>query len=181
MDAIEVTTIHKSKGLAYDVVMLPFCSWDLDGMTNGDFWIDTAGSPFEILGKIPVKYAKIVGQSIFYKQYYEEMLFNYMDALNTFYVATTRAIQHLYILRSDVVMLPFCSWDLDGMTNGDFWIDTAGSPFEILGKIPVKYAKIVGQSIFYKQYYEEMLFNYMDALNTFYVATTRAIQHLYIL
>lgn len=98
VDAIEVTTIHKSKGLAYDVVMLPFCSWDLDGMINGDFWVDTDNSPFQALGKIPIKYNSNVGHSIFYRQYYEEMLFNYMDALNTFYVATTRAIQHLHIL-----------------------------------------------------------------------------------
>ncbi|MCY4781058.1 UvrD-helicase domain-containing protein [Sphingobacterium sp. UT-1RO-CII-1] len=97
IDAIEVTTIHKSKGLAYDVVMIPFCSWTLDSMLNGDFWIDTTDSPFAQLGKIPIKYNSTVGQSIFYKQYFEEMLFNYMDSLNTFYVATTRAIQHLYI------------------------------------------------------------------------------------
>lgn len=97
VDAVEITTIHKSKGLAYDVVMIPFCSWTLDGMLNGDFWIDTANTPFAQLGKIPIKYNSSVGQSIFYKQYFEEMLFNYMDSLNTFYVATTRAIQHIYI------------------------------------------------------------------------------------
>ncbi|SMG40770.1 UvrD-helicase domain-containing protein [Sphingobacterium psychroaquaticum] len=97
VNAIEVTTIHKSKGLAYEVVMIPFCAWDLDGMINGDFWIDVQGSPFEQLGKIPLKYTGSVGQSIFYKQYFEEMLFNYMDALNTFYVAMTRAVAHLYI------------------------------------------------------------------------------------
>lgn len=97
VNAIEVTTIHKSKGLAYDVVMLPFCSWDLDGMTNGDFWIQTFDTPFAELGKVPIKYNGNVGDSIFYKQYFEEMLFNYMDALNTLYVATTRAVEHLYI------------------------------------------------------------------------------------
>lgn len=97
VNAIEVTTIHKSKGLAYDVVMIPFCSWAIDGLTNGDFWIDTHSSPFAALGKIPIKYNSSVANSIFYKQYYEEMLFNYMDALNTLYVATTRAKQHLYI------------------------------------------------------------------------------------
>ncbi|MCT1530769.1 UvrD-helicase domain-containing protein [Sphingobacterium daejeonense] len=97
INAIEVTTIHKSKGLAYEVVMIPFSSWKLDGLTNGDFWIEVLESPFSDLGKIPVKYTQSLGRSIFYKQYYEEMLFNYMDALNTFYVATTRAKSHLYI------------------------------------------------------------------------------------
>ncbi|ERJ61137.1 UvrD-helicase domain-containing protein [Sphingobacterium paucimobilis] len=97
VNAIEVTTIHKSKGLAYDVVMIPFCSWSIDGMLNGDFWIDTDNSPFAQLGKIPIKYNSNVARSIFYKQYYEEMLFNYMDSLNTLYVATTRAVEHLYI------------------------------------------------------------------------------------
>ena len=97
INAIEVTTIHKSKGLAYDVVMIPFCSWDLDGMINGDFWIETSDTPFAQLGKIPIKYTSTVGKSVFFKQYFEEMLFNYMDALNTFYVATTRAVEHLYI------------------------------------------------------------------------------------
>lgn len=97
VNAIEVTTVHKSKGLAYEVVMIPYCSWTLDGFNNGDFWIDTQNTPFWQLSRIPIKYNAYVGKSIFYKQYFEEKLFNYMDSLNTLYVATTRAIEHLYI------------------------------------------------------------------------------------
>ncbi|UIR56130.1 UvrD-helicase domain-containing protein [Sphingobacterium sp. SRCM116780] len=97
IEAIEVTTVHKSKGLAYDVVMIPFCSWTLDGMTNGNFWIDTEETALAPIGKAPIKYTATLGQSTLYRKYYEEMVFNYMDALNTFYVATTRAIEHIYI------------------------------------------------------------------------------------
>src|SRR5690606_29579509 len=45
-----------------------------------------------------INYTANVGKSTFYKQYFEEMLFNYMDALNTLYVATTRAKKHLFLL-----------------------------------------------------------------------------------
>jgi len=96
-DAVQVMTIHKSKGLAFDVVMLPFCSWNLDGMTNGIFWVDTANTPYAMLSSAPVHYKKSLGQSAFAKAYFEELLFNYMDALNMLYVATTRTRNHLYI------------------------------------------------------------------------------------
>ncbi len=96
-NAVEVLTIHKSKGLAFDVVMIPFCGWPVDGRVNGDFWVDTNDTPYALLAKTPVKYKGDLGKSSLYKAYFEEMLFNYMDALNTLYVATTRTRRHLYI------------------------------------------------------------------------------------
>ena len=96
-DAVQVMTIHKSKGLAFNVVMLPFCSWSLDGMANSIFWVETEETPFAMLQSVPVHYKKSLGQSAFAKAYFEELLFNYMDALNMLYVATTRTKNHLYI------------------------------------------------------------------------------------
>ncbi len=96
-NAVEVLTIHKSKGLAFDVVMIPFCGWSLDGKANGNFWVDTQDTPYALLGKVPVKYKNDLAKSSLFKAYFEEMLFSYMDALNTLYVATTRTRRHLYI------------------------------------------------------------------------------------
>ena len=96
-NAVQVMTIHKSKGLAFDVVMIPFCSWDLDGMTNSIFWVDTANTPYSMLNTVPVNYKKSLAQSAFAQAYFKELLFNYMDALNMLYVAVTRTRKHLYI------------------------------------------------------------------------------------
>ena len=96
-NAVQVMTIHKSKGLAFDVVMIPFCAWSLDGKPNSVFWVDTADSPYAMLNSLPVHYQKSLGQSAFAKAYFEELLFNYMDALNMLYVAATRTRNHLYI------------------------------------------------------------------------------------
>ncbi|HEY0900204.1 MAG TPA: 3'-5' exonuclease, partial [Sphingobacteriaceae bacterium] len=96
-DAVQVMTIHKSKGLAFDVVMMPFCSWNLDGMANSIFWVNTHETPYAMLNTVPVHYKKTLSHSKFAKDYFEELLFNYMDALNMLYVATTRTRKHLYI------------------------------------------------------------------------------------
>lgn len=96
IDAIEVITIHKSKGLDYDVVMIPFCGWKME-KSRSDFWINIKEGAFSNFGKLHFPFSKAMGKSLFKKQYYEEFLYNYMDSLNTLYVATTRARQHLYI------------------------------------------------------------------------------------
>ncbi|WP_316790514.1 UvrD-helicase domain-containing protein [Pedobacter frigoris] len=96
-DAVQVITIHKSKGLAFKAVMVPFCNWDINGKTNGIFWVPAADTPYHHLHSIPLKYSKDLGSSSVAKPYFEELLYNNMDALNMLYVATTRAKEYLYI------------------------------------------------------------------------------------
>src|SRR5690606_19363844 len=54
------------------------------------------------LRSVPVKYNSMLVKSSLFKAYLEEMLFNYMDALNLLYVATTRARKELYISAPDI-------------------------------------------------------------------------------
>jgi ATP-dependent helicase/nuclease subunit A len=130
-DAVQVMTIHKSKGLAYDVVMMPFCSWNLDGMPNSIFWVNTHETPYSMLNTVPVHYKKTLSHSNFAKDYFQEVLFNYMDALNMLYVATTRTRKHLYItapapagndeqlaLAGDLIRMPLSLYA--GELNGSF-------------------------------------------------------------
>jgi len=86
-DAVQVITIHKSKGLAFRAVMVPFCNWDINGKTNGIFWVPAENTPYHHLQSIPLKYNKELGRSSVAKPYFEELLYNNMDALNMLYVA----------------------------------------------------------------------------------------------
>jgi ATP-dependent helicase/nuclease subunit A len=96
-DAVQVVTIHKAKGLAFKAVLLPFCTWDINGKPNSIFWVPSKGTPYHHLQSIPLKYNKDLGNSSVAKPYFEELLFNNMDALNMLYVATTRSKEYLYI------------------------------------------------------------------------------------
>jgi ATP-dependent helicase/nuclease subunit A len=96
-DAVQVITIHKSKGLAFKVVMIPFCNWDINGKVNTIFWVPAENTPYHQLQRIPLKYNSSLAQSSVAIPYFEELLYNNMDALNMLYVATTRTKEYLYI------------------------------------------------------------------------------------
>ncbi|MDD4009110.1 MAG: UvrD-helicase domain-containing protein [Fermentimonas sp.] len=97
-DAIRLITIHKSKGLGFGAVIMPFLNWDLDHTRNSDIiWCKPDVAPFNLLGVVPLKYSKILSDTIFREDYLEEKMFTYIDNLNLLYVAFTRA-KHRLIL-----------------------------------------------------------------------------------
>ena len=97
-DAMRILTIHKSKGLEFKVVILPFLSWNLDHhASNPPFlWLKPGTPPFNELGIIPVKYKKELTNTIFADFYKEEKYSVYLDNINLLYVALTRAKDALY-------------------------------------------------------------------------------------
>jgi len=100
-NAINVMTVHKSKGLAFKVVLIPFCDWQIDNTvfsTAPILWCKTTQSPYNKFSYLPMKYKKDLGESYFSRDYYEEKLYLYMDALNMLYVAVTRPKEELIII-----------------------------------------------------------------------------------
>jgi ATP-dependent exoDNAse (exonuclease V) beta subunit len=97
-DAIRILTIHKSKGLEFKVVILPFLSWNLDHMPSKQpvLWVKPRIAPFNDLGIVPVKYGKDLDSTIFAEYYKEEKYSVYLDNINLLYVAFTRAKDVLY-------------------------------------------------------------------------------------
>jgi ATP-dependent exoDNAse (exonuclease V) beta subunit len=89
-NAIRILTIHKSKGLEFDVVMIPFCHWKLNN-TPGILWCPPSCPPFDKLQYVPVQYSKQLKQTHFYREYFDEYLKAHVDNLNLLYVAFTRA------------------------------------------------------------------------------------------
>jgi len=95
--AFNIMTIHKSKGLDFPVVIIPFCNWDLDSNKRNIIWCETNIPPFGEIPLIPVEYSSVLAKSIFADQYYNELMHTYIDNLNLTYVAFTRP-QHELIL-----------------------------------------------------------------------------------
>lgn len=98
VDGIRILTIHKSKGLEFHTVLLPYMDWTIEKDRNDDtIWCQTDKEPFNALGSLPINAGKNMQQSDFASDYNEEHLQRRVDALNMIYVAFTRPKNNLYV------------------------------------------------------------------------------------
>ena len=95
INGIQLMSIHKSKGLEFHTVIIPYCNWDMGGKTSV-IWCEHNDS--EHLPVIPVQFSKALHESEFSRQYEQEQMKNYVDNLNLLYVAFTRAVHNLFII-----------------------------------------------------------------------------------
>jgi ATP-dependent exoDNAse (exonuclease V) beta subunit len=104
IDAINVMTIHKSKGLEFSHVFVPFFDWSLLPQTSPEMapllWCKPSAEPFNEMELVPVRYKNELAQSIFYREFFAEKFNTFIDNLNLMYVVFTRAKAGLWIWAS---------------------------------------------------------------------------------
>ena len=102
-NAVRIMTIHKSKGLEFPVVIMPFAEEDYSRSPKDKLWINAEADDFG-LSKVLIDNSKAVegfGEQakLVYNQKSQEEL---LDNVNVLYVALTRAEEQLYIISQNL-------------------------------------------------------------------------------
>ncbi len=98
-DAVRVMTIHKSKGLSLEAVIIPFVNESFTPVSSRQIptlWCKTSG-PLAPIGLVPIKATKQVEGTLFQGDLQRERVNQYIDVINMAYVAFTRAKSHLIL------------------------------------------------------------------------------------
>ena len=100
VDAVQILTVHKAKGLQFKYVIVPFCAWALDheSFRAPNLWVRSNSEPFVNAGYLPVRYGSNLKSTYFAADYEEERTRSYLDNLNLLYVALTRAEHGLIVM-----------------------------------------------------------------------------------
>ena len=98
-DAVRVMTIHKSKGLSLEAVIIPFVEESFlptSSWHTPTLWCETDG-PLAPIGLVPVKASSQMENTRFQGELDRERINQYVDTINMTYVAFTRAKSQLIL------------------------------------------------------------------------------------
>ena len=101
IEGIRIISIHKSKGLEFHTVFLPFCDWSLENELPSYIWCSPKEAPFNELQLLPINYGISMNKSIYQQDYLKEKLQLWVDNLNLLYVAFTRPKNNLVVWCKD--------------------------------------------------------------------------------
>ena len=147
LNAITISSIHKSKGLEYPIVIIPFASWSHQ-VGSEKIWYDLKNLAYDELSVAENKnlahfYSKVNAKNLIgfddlteQSQHEKEAVF--LDALNMLYVGATRARLHLHL----IVVKP--SEDAHGTTKAIFNVS--------IGDFLCKMAEKEGRLIHHESY-----------------------------
>ncbi|RYC69578.1 UvrD-helicase domain-containing protein [Spirosoma sordidisoli] len=111
-NAVSIQTIHRSKGLEYPVVIIPFANWAVTPNSRGTIWLDLSAVPTDQLthqahtGELtrllsaPAHPNSSLDKTpeVVRLQYVEEITRTFLENMNLLYVAFTRPTDRLYVI-----------------------------------------------------------------------------------
>ena len=97
IEGIRIMSIHKSKGLEFHTVFLPFCHWKMENEKPLYVWCSPKEAPYDELQLLPINYGTSMNESIYQEEYRKEKLQLWVDSLNMLYVALTRPRKNLVV------------------------------------------------------------------------------------
>ena len=102
INAVQVMTIHKSKGLEFPAVIFPFANWNATSEQNAKSWVETDAPELHNLptSLIPISDKLKSSTEKLQSLYVEHKSKVLLDNLNMLYVALTRPKTRLYIQTS---------------------------------------------------------------------------------
>lgn len=115
-DSVRVMTVHKSKGLEFPMVIVPYAEDIVLSRSQGSLWCvpDARGTKLESVADTAysVNRSSILAQTLFSKDYLEDTAMQYVDNINVLYVALTRPKKGLKIIAT-----PSASGKIDNMAD----------------------------------------------------------------
>jgi ATP-dependent exoDNAse (exonuclease V) beta subunit len=96
IDGVRAMTIHKSKGLQFHTVIIPFCTWELNPKSNSLIWCSAKPGVYD-LPLLPISFSSKMENTVFSKEYESEKSLSWLDNLNLLYVAFTRSECNLIV------------------------------------------------------------------------------------
>lgn len=99
-DAVQIMTVHKSKGLQFPIVIFPFANEKIDNALKNHLWVSLP-EKFKLPYALITKPSKSIDHPL-YTENYLDLIHNLeMENINILYVALTRAAKELYIISED--------------------------------------------------------------------------------
>ncbi len=97
-NAVQIMTIHKSKGLQFPVVIVPFADWEVTPKRGSMIWLDWSENELvSQLKTILLPVNKDLANTQFDTEHRNELQSVFIDSVNLLYVALTRPEEKLYI------------------------------------------------------------------------------------
>ncbi|TMM59145.1 ATP-dependent helicase [Maribacter algarum] len=105
INAVQIMTIHKSKGLEFEIVIYPYAHSKIYSEIEPKLWLPVEAESFEGFDELLInKKQEVINYSEIAEYLFEEENNKLeLDAFNVLYVALTRAVKALYIITKEEV------------------------------------------------------------------------------